>query len=135
MSDEETRRRQPTLPGAVSLYEHLDKYVLVCLRDGRHYRGYMRSYDQYANLVLDTAVERLILGYSFCDIPVGILAVRGENVMLMGEIDQHKDALVEKKLVPIPENVMREKIEVQKQTRLRFGLKTPSVWAIQEDLG
>lgn len=76
-------------PGAASLHEQLDKLIVVCLRDGRVFRGTLRSYDQYANLVLDGAVERLVAEHAhvYADERVGVLVVRGENVMLLGEVD------------------------------------------------
>lgn len=43
----------PYLPGAISLFEQLDKHLIVVLRDGRKLIGYLRSIDQFANLVLD----------------------------------------------------------------------------------
>ena len=39
-----------------------------------------------ANLVLQDTVERLYAGNLYADIPRGIFLVRGENVLLLGEI-------------------------------------------------
>ena len=39
-----------------------------------------------ANLVLQSTVERLYVGDADCDIPRGVFIVRGENVLLLGEI-------------------------------------------------
>lgn len=39
-----------------------------------------------ANLVLQSTVERLYVNDSYCDIPRGVFIVRGENVLLLGEI-------------------------------------------------
>jgi U6 snRNA-associated Sm-like protein LSm1 len=51
-----------------------------------------------ANLVLQSAVERIFVPPGatnprglYADIPKGIFLVRGENVMLLGEIDLDKD--------------------------------------------
>mmetsp|Transcript_15632 Transcript_15632/g.33750 ORF Transcript_15632/g.33750 Transcript_15632/m.33750 type:complete len:172 (-) Transcript_15632:29-544(-) len=77
-----------TLPGASSLVEQLNRHVLVCLRDGRNILGWLRSFDQFANLVLDKAVERVVVESSFGDIPLGIFMIRGENVMLLAEVRQ-----------------------------------------------
>ena len=49
------------LPAAASLVDQLDKRVLVILRDGRNLVGVMRSFDQFPNVVLEDAVERLSL--------------------------------------------------------------------------
>lgn len=39
-----------------------------------------------ANLVLQDTIERLYAGNLYADIPRGIFLVRGENVLLLGEI-------------------------------------------------
>ena len=77
-----------TLSAVASLVEELDKKLLVMLRDGSKILGTLRSFDQFANIVLQDAVERIIVGSSYSDIPLGIYIVRGENVVLMGEVDE-----------------------------------------------
>lgn len=87
-----------------------EKLVLV-LRDGRKLIGVLRSWDQFgkdhhrilvvlrwcstlnpncllvlANLVLQDTIERLYAGNLYADIPRGLFIVRGENVLLLGEI-------------------------------------------------
>jgi small nuclear ribonucleoprotein (snRNP)-like protein len=83
---------------------------LVVLRDGRKLIGILRSYDQFgathtpcvcymsscrmrsrwdhhaANLVLQDTIERIHVGAYYGDVTRGIFLVRGENVVLMGEI-------------------------------------------------
>jgi U6 snRNA-associated Sm-like protein LSm1 len=75
---------------------------MVVLRDGRKLIGVLRSWDQFANIVLQSTTERIFApraenhdaqqpyGY-YADIPHGIFLVRGENVLLLGEIDLDKD--------------------------------------------
>ncbi|WFD30381.1 hypothetical protein MSPP1_001400 [Malassezia sp. CBS 17886] len=70
-----------------ALVDCIDKKVIVVLRDGRKLVGILRSYDQFANLVLQDSVERVFLGNRYGDIPKGLYIVRGENVVLLGEID------------------------------------------------
>ncbi|KAJ3943833.1 uncharacterized protein N0V96_006766 [Colletotrichum fioriniae] len=76
--------------------------LMVALRDGRKLIGVLRSWDQFANLVLQDTVERVYAhpdpeanppraGGLFADIKRGIFLVRGENVLLLGEIDLDKD--------------------------------------------
>lgn len=60
--------------------------VIVVLRDGRTLIGYLRSVDQFANLVLHRTIERIHVGKEYGDIPRGVFIVRGENVALLGEI-------------------------------------------------
>ena len=87
------------LPGTASLLEELDKKLMVLLRDGRTligepapppWPGYLRSVDQFANLVLHQTIERIHVGKCYGDIPRGVFVVRGENVVLLGEIDAEK---------------------------------------------
>lgn len=59
---------------------------MVWLRDGRTLIGILRSIDQFANLVLHRTVERIHVGNKYGDLPVGVTIIRGENVILLGEI-------------------------------------------------
>lgn len=59
---------------------------MVLLRDGRTLIGYLRCVDQFANLVLHKTIERIHVGTEYGDIPRGIFIIRGENVVLLGEI-------------------------------------------------
>ncbi|XP_032806805.1 U6 snRNA-associated Sm-like protein LSm1 [Petromyzon marinus] len=79
------------MPGTASLIEDIDKKHLVLLRDGRTLIGFLRSIDQFANLVLHQTIERIHVGKRYGDIPRGIFVVRGENVVLLGEIDADKE--------------------------------------------
>lgn len=86
---------------AAQLLDLTDKKLLVCLRDGRKLTGVLRSWDQFANLVLQSTVERIYATTSdpsesppkglYADQTHGIFLVRGENVLLLGEIDLDKD--------------------------------------------
>ena len=88
--------------------------MLVVLRDGRKLFGVLRSYDQFgayesipvlpplkteccflavcspslpsANLVLEDTVERIYHQDVFAEQWVGLFLIRGENVVLLGEI-------------------------------------------------
>lgn len=76
---------QFTTSGALT--ELVDRKVLIVLRDNRKITGVLRSYDQYANLVLERAVERFFCAKYFAEAERGIYLVRGENVVLLGEVD------------------------------------------------
>ncbi|KAL7266085.1 hypothetical protein RUND412_011382, partial [Rhizina undulata] len=43
------------------------------------------------NLVLQGTIERLYVDNLYCDIPRGVFIVRGENVLLLGEIDLDRE--------------------------------------------
>lgn len=98
----------PFLPGSASLVEQLDQKLLVVLRDGRHLVGTLRTFDQFSNMVLEDTCERRILvvhrnkeaGDEKCenktdtgticyqaDVKLGLYIVRGDSVVLMGEVD------------------------------------------------
>ncbi|PSS07307.1 Sm-like protein [Actinidia chinensis var. chinensis] len=78
---------------STSLASYLDKKLLVLLRDGRKLLGILRSFDQFANAVLEKACERVIVGDLYCDIPLGLYIIRGENVVLIGELELDKEEL------------------------------------------
>lgn len=79
------------LSATVSLVEHLDKKLMVILRDGRKFVGILRSFDQFANIVLQRTVERIWVGNKFSEKPLGVFLIRGENVVLVGEVDEDKE--------------------------------------------
>jgi U6 snRNA-associated Sm-like protein LSm1 len=79
------------LPGAASLLEQLDHRILIVLRDGRHLIGKLRSFDQFMNLILEDTCERVLLTGKYCDFPLGLYIVRGDNIVLLGEIDETKE--------------------------------------------
>ena len=64
------------LPGSAALIDLIDKRLLVHLRDGRFITGILISYDQFANLVIDT-----LTGVN------AIMIIRGENVVMVGELE------------------------------------------------
>lgn len=72
---------------------------MVLLRDGRTLIGFLRSVDQFANLVLHRTIERIHVGNEYGDIPRGIFIIRGENVVLLGEIVRKLERLLENKLL------------------------------------
>jgi len=76
---------------AAQLLDLTDKKLLLVLRDGRKLVGVLRSWDQFANLVLQDTIERIFVKDLYADISRGIYLVRGENVLLLGEIDLDKD--------------------------------------------
>ena len=79
------------LPGAASMIEEIDKKVMIILRDGRHLVGKLRSFDQFMNLILEDTHERVLLPGKYSDVPVGLYIVRGDTIVLMGEVDADED--------------------------------------------
>jgi small nuclear ribonucleoprotein (snRNP)-like protein len=68
------------------LIEHLDRRIFIVLRDGRKLAGILRSFDQFANIVLEQTVERIFVGNKYGEKPLGIFLIRGENVVILGEV-------------------------------------------------
>uniref|UniRef100_A0A8C7H9A4 LSM1 homolog, mRNA degradation associated n=1 Tax=Oncorhynchus kisutch TaxID=8019 RepID=A0A8C7H9A4_ONCKI len=68
-----------------------------------------------ANLVLQQTVERIHVGKRYGDIPRGIFIVRGENVVLLGEIDLEKESDTSLQQVCI-EDILEEQ-RLQQQSR------------------
>ncbi|MCJ1472078.1 SM-like, degradation of cytoplasmic mRNAs and positively regulates transcription initiation [Lambiella insularis] len=113
---------------AAQLLDLTDKKLLLVLRDGRKLIGVLRSWDQFANLVLQDTIERIFVQDIYADIPRGIFLVRGENVLLLGEIDLDKDDYIpepfrkaspeEVHALSVAQNVERKKGEKLKEKRL-----------------
>ncbi|KAH7441031.1 hypothetical protein KP509_03G022200 [Ceratopteris richardii] len=109
-----------------SLAENLDKKLLVILRDGRKLIGILRSFDQFANVVIEDAVERIIVGEQFCDVSLGLYIIRGENVVLIGELDPAREELpshmqrVSYKMIEEARKAEREATELKGSMRKRM---------------
>lgn len=71
----------------------VDRKIFVLLRDGRMLFGVLRTFDQYANLILQHCVERIYLTESnqYAEETRGLFMVRGENVVMLGEVDIDKE--------------------------------------------
>ncbi|ROT40257.1 Sm-like ribonucleo protein [Sodiomyces alkalinus F11] len=130
---------------AAQLLDLTDKKLMVALRDGRKLIGVLRSWDQFANLVLQNTVERIFAhpnpsaGGLYADIDRGVFLVRGENVLLLGEIDLDKDddppagyELAEPELVHRLAEEQKDKDKVKDRARLR---KLASIGFEGENIG
>nr|AAY54654.1 IP04948p [Drosophila melanogaster] len=109
------------LAGTAHLLEEVDKKLMVLLRDGRTLIGYLRSVDQFANLVLQRTIERIHVGNEYGDIPRGVFIIRGENVVLLGEIDREKEQKLPLKEISVDEILdaqRREQEQWQEKHRL-----------------
>ena len=88
MGEGETELSDSLPSWATCLASLVDRKLLVLLRDGRYLVGFFRSYDQFANILLEATNERHIGQGRFADIPLGTMIVRGENVAFFGELDE-----------------------------------------------
>lgn len=103
------------MPGTASLIEDVDKQLMVILRDGKTLIGYLRSIDQYANLLLSNTIERIHVGNKYGDIPRGVYIIRGENVVLIGEVDFSKPVRIDMIKVDVDEILELKRIEEIKE--------------------
>ena len=102
-------------PGTASLIEYIDKQLMIILRDGKKLIGYLRSIDQYANLLLSSTFERIYVNNKYADIQRGIYLIRGENVVLLGEVDMNMPLKVNLEQVSEMEIKELQSIEKKKQ--------------------
>ncbi|PHZ11317.1 LSM1 protein, partial [Rhizopus microsporus ATCC 52813] len=103
---------------STGLIDSIDKKLMVVLRDGRKLIGTLRSFDQFANLVLQDTIERIYVGNCYGDIPRGIFLIRGENVVLLGEIDLDKEEEINLRQVPVEEILAAQREELEAKERL-----------------
>ena len=80
---------------ATALGSMVDSEILMVLRDSRILVGFFRSYDQFANVLLEKTRERHVVNGAYADIPLGTMVIRGENIAMFGEVDS---ALFEEKV-------------------------------------
>ncbi|CRK97580.1 CLUMA_CG010966, isoform A [Clunio marinus] len=117
------------MEGTAHLLDLIDRKLMILLRDGRTLIGFLRSCDQFANLVLHKAIERIHVGDKYGDMERGIFIIRGENVVLLGEIDREKEEQLNSKLTQVSvEEILdaqRREIETkqEKSSLLRSRLK------------
>ncbi|KAG9656921.1 hypothetical protein KCU98_g12574, partial [Aureobasidium melanogenum] len=109
---------------AAQLLDLTDKKLMVSLRDGRKLIGVLRSWDQFGNLVLQDTVERLFAQNLYADVDRGLFLVRGENVLLLGEIDLDRDDYVPPPFQQAPVDQVfelhkQEQAQKKKQEKIR----------------
>ncbi|KAI7866620.1 hypothetical protein BDF14DRAFT_1875192 [Spinellus fusiger] len=108
----------PFFTTSTGLIDSVDKKLMVLLRDGRKLIGTLRSFDQFANLVLQDTIERIYVGNCYGDIPRGIFIIRGENVVLLGEIDISTDECANLRQVPVEEILVAQREEMEAKQRV-----------------
>lgn len=101
---------------AAAIVGSVDRKIFVLLRDGRNLFGILRTFDQFANVVLQDTVERIYLNSKndnlqidkpqrYGEINHGVFMIRGENVVMLGEldIDNEDDHLQQLERIPFDE--------------------------------
>ncbi|KAI0087364.1 hypothetical protein BDY19DRAFT_893323 [Irpex rosettiformis] len=79
-----------------SLQGYVDHRVLLILQDGRAIVGIMAGYDQKSNVVLSDSKERVYsMDEGVEEIPLGLYLVKGDQIVLIGELDENADQAVD----------------------------------------
>jgi len=79
-----------------SLQGYVDRRVLLILQDGRSIVGIMAGFDQKSNVVLSDSKERVYsMDEGVEEIPLGLYLVKGDMIVLIGEIDDEADQAVD----------------------------------------
>jgi U6 snRNA-associated Sm-like protein LSm8 len=77
---------------AQALDAYVNKSVNIVTSDGRIIIGTLRGFDQSINIILDDSHERVFSASEGVEqVPLGLYIVRGDNVALIGEIDDELD--------------------------------------------
>ncbi|KAI0252483.1 hypothetical protein BJV78DRAFT_1124518 [Lactifluus subvellereus] len=89
-----------------SLQGYVDRRVLLVLQDGRAITGVLAGYDQKSNIVLSDSKERVYsMDEGVEEIPLGLYLVKGDMIILIGEIDEESDRTIDLSTIradPIP---------------------------------
>ncbi|GLC41490.1 hypothetical protein PLESTB_001006100 [Pleodorina starrii] len=80
--------------GETGLGPFVGTQISVITNDGKHYVGILRGYDQATNLLLQECQERVYSTKSGVQIiqNPGVYCIRGDNVAVVGEVDEEADA-------------------------------------------
>lgn len=77
----------------------------------------MKRICHLGNLVLHQAFERICVGRQYADIPRGLFVIRGENVLLIGEVDFYSPARVPMVEVSIEEILKLQRDDLEKKEK------------------
>lgn len=110
---------------AAAIVGSVDRKIFVLLKDGRNLHGILRTFDQFANLVLQDTFERIYLGEEgeaptrFSEAYRGVFMVRGENVVMLGELDIDTEDDHLEKLEQVPFEVAERELREQQAQKIR----------------
>ncbi|CAJ0579680.1 unnamed protein product, partial [Mesorhabditis spiculigera] len=79
-----------------SLEQFMNRPINVITGDGRSFIGLLKGFDQLVNIVLEDSHERVYSETQGVEkIPLGLYIIRGDNVALIGEIDEELDKRID----------------------------------------
>ncbi|KMS95307.1 hypothetical protein BVRB_009470 [Beta vulgaris subsp. vulgaris] len=91
--------------------------------DDRMILGTLRLFDKLANIVLQRACERVIVGDLYCDISLGLYYIQAVSIDMIGELDIDQEDLpphitrVSEAEIKQAQKVEREANELRQKTR------------------
>lgn len=101
------------LPVCEGEYEqYLEKSTVVMLREDRYLYGVLKSFDQYNSIALNFVTERIFHGNCFAERRLGLVSLRGENIVLIGTCSPNF-----KKLKKMEYDTLLREIERNKEMR------------------
>ncbi|XP_071545035.1 U6 snRNA-associated Sm-like protein LSm8 [Panulirus ornatus] len=78
---------------ANTLESYVNHLVSVITADGRNIVGTLKGFDQTINLIMDECHERVYSSHRGVEqVILGLYVVRGDNVALIGEVDEDLDS-------------------------------------------
>lgn len=128
------------------MVEQLDQKVLVVLRDGKHIIGELASFDQFSNMIIQEAVERRFHHSSkkeegaskpttyYCDIPLGVYVIRGDSVVILGDIGDDDQQAGNLKESTLEEMQQMEEEENRSKSAAAAENTGPLSWDFDADL-
>jgi U6 snRNA-associated Sm-like protein LSm1 len=123
------------LPGSASLVDYIDTKLYILLRDGRNYIGYLRSYDQFANLVLMDSQEIIEENDKIFKKELGIQLVRGENVVLIGQVDDDGDQEQERMTKEEAKSALERQNKEKEEKRVKLRELIPKGFSVEHIIG
>ncbi|PAV15428.1 Sm-like ribonucleo [Pyrrhoderma noxium] len=79
-----------------SLAGYVDRRVLLVLQDGRTIVGVLAGFDQRSDIVLSNSIERVYsMDEGVEEVPLGLYLVKGDQILLIGELDEALDKAVD----------------------------------------
>ena len=72
---------------------YVNKVVQIITNDGRVIVGVLKGFDQTTNVILEECHERVFSTDAGVEqVVLGLYIVRGDNIAIVGEVDEEKDA-------------------------------------------
>jgi U6 snRNA-associated Sm-like protein LSm8 len=77
---------------SAALEGYINRMVSVITADGRNFVGTLKGFDQVINIILEDTHERVFSTTSGVEqVVLGLHIVRGDNIAVVGEIDEDLD--------------------------------------------